>query len=199
MHFCDHCKTQPKPPLAQSSSPLRTPLQLGTDYRLQPVKEMGPGGWFTATRHLTEAPANWDEEDVNAVLDLAEVSFNNSIKDLNIRGRVIRKKRSVGVVPNPNMEIPREALDETVLTLNDKLNQMSATGAAKGIDLPRCIFNGGTDAWCDVGTSYFVMQGKTTLNYVLAMRQMCVLFCFWWPGLLCSLPRTRDLLLNLAT
>ena len=121
--------------------------QLGSDYRLQAIKENGPGGWFTATRHLPEAPGNWDEKDVQSLLDIAEESFQHSIQQLNIRGRVIRKKRSVGLVPQPNMQITREALDETVLTLQDKLSDCSAPG----VDLPRCIFNGGTDAWCDSG------------------------------------------------
>lgn len=78
---------------------------------------------------------------------MAEESFRHSIQQLNIRGRVIRKKRSVGVVPQPSMQITREALDETVLSLQAKLSASSAPG----VDLPRCIFNGGTDAWCDSG------------------------------------------------
>ena len=122
-------------------------FQLGSDYKLKAIKENGPGGWFTATRHLPEAPGNWDEADVQSLLDIADKSFENSIKQLNIRGRVIRKKRAVGLCPLPNMQIPREALDETVLTLQDKLSSSSAPG----VNLPRCIFNGGTDAWCDSG------------------------------------------------
>lgn len=70
------------------------------------------------------------------------------------------------------MLIPREALDETVLSLQDKLTRMS-TRTAKGVDLPRCIFNGGTDAWCDVGNkrvgvmmlqSYLGVQAVKTLH-----------------------------------
>jgi IMP-specific 5'-nucleotidase len=126
--------------------------QLGSDYKLQAIRENGPGGWFTATRHLPEAPGNWKEDDVAALLDLAEASFQNSIDSLQIRGRVIRKKRSVGLAPQSGKSIPREALDETVLSLQDQLSRM---GSAPGLDLPRCIFNGGTDAWCDCGKPSF--------------------------------------------
>lgn len=121
--------------------------KLDSDYHLKAIPEMGPRGWFAATRHLPEAPVNWEEDHVTNLLDMAQESFNLSVQQLNIRGRVIRKKRSVGLCPQPNMFIPREALDETVLTLQNKL--MNRT--APGVHLPRCIFNGGTDAWCDCG------------------------------------------------
>jgi len=137
-----------------NSAILCVQTQLGSDYRLKAIPETGPGGWFTATRHLPEAPVNWEEDHVTNLLDRAQESFDLSIQQLNIRGRVIRKKRSVGLCPRPNMQIPREALDETVLTLQDKLSKLSHSGSAEaalGVDLPRCIFNGGTDAWCDCG------------------------------------------------
>lgn len=145
-------------------------MKLGHDYKLKAIKENGPGGWFTATRHLPEAPGNWDEADVQNLLDIAENSFNQSIKNLNIRGRVIKKRRAVGLVPKPNMLIPREALDETVLSLQDQLGRMSS---ARGVNLPRCIFNGGTDCWCDSGNkrvgvlmlqSYLGVQAVKTLH-----------------------------------
>lgn len=123
-------------------------IQLGHDYHLEPIKENGPGGWFTATRHLPDSPGNWDEADIQNLLDIAETSFNHSIKNLNIRGRVIKKRRAVGLAPKPNMLIPREALDETVLALQDQLIRMTDS---RGANLPRCIFNGGTDCWCDAG------------------------------------------------
>lgn len=122
--------------------------QLGHDYKLEPIKENGPGGWFTVTRHLPESPGNWDQADISDLLDIADTSFSQSIKNLNIRGRVIRKRRSIGLVPKPNMLIPREALDETVLVLQNQLSKMTSS---RGANLPRCIFNGGTDVWCDAG------------------------------------------------
>ena len=61
---------------------------------------------------------------------------------------MIRKRRSVGLVPKPDSEIPREALDESVLRVQHELQQMNG---GKGPTLPFCAFNGGRDGWVDVG------------------------------------------------
>lgn len=120
-------------------------LKLGSDYKLHAVKEVGPGGWKTATKFIKDAPGNWNENEIQSLLDVAETSVDNAVKDLKIRGRVIRKKRSVGLIPNQNQIIPREALDETVLRVHEKL------GTNTSITLPFCAFNGGRDVWIDVG------------------------------------------------
>jgi len=124
-------------------------LRLGKDYKLHPVNEHGAGGWMTATRYLgPESPANWPESDVTALLDLAEESLKESIKDQNLRARFLRKKRSVGLVPQQGSPpIPREALDETVLRAQDRLDR-NLTGKKA---IPYCAFNGGRDVWVDVG------------------------------------------------
>jgi len=126
-------------------------LVLGKDYKLHPVREYGPGGWHTATKYIEESPGNWDEKEVQLLLDVAEHTVRESVKNLRIRGRVIRKKRSVGLVPTSKhgcaciVGIPREALDETVLTAQEKLDEHTE------VKLPFCAFNGGNDAWVDVG------------------------------------------------
>lgn len=123
-------------------------VRLGPDYHLHPVREEGPGGWCTSTRYIDEAPSNWPESSVHALLDCAAEVMNHAVEDLNLRGRVIRKKRSVGLVPNPGQEITRESLDEVVLRTQEKL-QLLHEGNGPG--LPWCAFNGGSDAWVDVG------------------------------------------------
>jgi IMP and pyridine-specific 5'-nucleotidase len=45
-----------------------------------------------------------------------------------------------------SVKIKREALDELVLRLMDTLRQQRPQ-----VDLPYCVFNGGSDAWLDVG------------------------------------------------
>ena len=120
-------------------------LALGDDYKLHPVKEFGPGGWLTATKFIEEAPGNWDEEEIKLLLDVAEESVKHSVSNLRLRGRVIRKRRSVGLVPISKQSIPREALDETVLITKEKLDEHTE------IHLPFCAFNGGNDVWVDVG------------------------------------------------
>ena len=110
---------------------------------MHPVKETGPGGWMTSTRHLQDTPGCWEEDDINELLDLAEEVVTESMKEQKLRGRVIRKRRSVGLVPNPGAEMPREALDETVLRCKSRIN---ALNNGRGSNLPYCAFNGGTDA-----------------------------------------------------
>jgi IMP and pyridine-specific 5'-nucleotidase len=130
-------------------------LHLGDDFRLHPVKETGRGGWMTATKHLPDSPANWSEEELIALLDTAHEAVTESMEEQNIRGRVIRKKRSVGLVPSSGTSIPREALDETVLR---SIMKLSAMNGHAGPNLPFCSFNGGSDAWVDVGNKRVAVE-----------------------------------------
>ena len=128
-------------------------LKLGSDYHLHPVKELGPGGWMTATRHtIPESPGAWKDSDVSALLDIAENTLRQSSEDQRLRSRVIRKKRGVGLVPQPRTYIPREALDETVLRVQECLRAANVRG------LPYCAFNGGKDCWVDVGNKKVAVQ-----------------------------------------
>ncbi len=129
-------------------------LNLGSDFHLHPVKELGPGGWLTSTRYLPEAPGNWAEENVQRLLDLAEETITKAIADLNMRGRIVRKRRSVGLIPQEHQVIPREALDETVLRMQEKLQEFSQ----HHIMLPFCAFNGGKDVWMDIGNKRVGVQ-----------------------------------------
>ena len=130
-------------------------LHLGDDFHLHPVRENGRGGWMTATKYLQESPANWNEEELKVLLDTAVDAVTQSMEDLNIRGRVIRKKRSVGLVPTSGTAISREALDETVLRCQAKLSAMNGSA---GPNLPFCAFNGGSDAWVDVGNKRVAVE-----------------------------------------
>ena len=126
-------------------------LRLGTDYKLHAVREDGPGGWMISTKYISEAPGNWCDGEVASILDMAEISFHTSLQDQNMRARIIRKKRSVGLIPQVDEKIPREALDETVLRIQTELENTK-------VNLPFCAFNGGTDAWVDVGNKRVGVQ-----------------------------------------
>jgi IMP and pyridine-specific 5'-nucleotidase len=130
-------------------------LRLGNDFRLHPVQETGPGGWITATKHLSESPGNWSEDEIKTVLDAAEEAITESLNDQNLRGLVIRKYRSIGLVPQSGQEMRREALDETVLRCQSTLSMMNQ---GSGINLPFCAFNGGRDVWVDVGNKKVGVQ-----------------------------------------
>eukprot|EP00986_Skeletonema_menzelii_P012163 scaffold6547_cov144-Skeletonema_menzelii.AAC.8 len=126
-------------------------LRLGADYKLHAVKENGPGGWMNSTKHMPEAPGNWSESEVQSVLDMAEASFQAAMEDQNMRARIIRKKRSVGLIPKADEKMTREALDEAVLRIQSELDNSK-------INLPFCAFNGGRDAWVDVGNKRVGVQ-----------------------------------------
>mmetsp|Transcript_24513 Transcript_24513/g.35892 ORF Transcript_24513/g.35892 Transcript_24513/m.35892 type:complete len:526 (+) Transcript_24513:203-1780(+) len=119
-------------------------LRMGDDYKLHPVKEFGPGGWITATKHIKGTPGSWNDVDITNLLNVAEESIQTSMEEQKLRARVIRKKRAIGLVPKAEERMPREALDEAVLRVQAKLDQ-------DGVTLPFCAFNGGRDAWVDVG------------------------------------------------
>lgn len=126
-------------------------LRIGADYKLHAVKESGPGGWMNSTKHISEAPGNWSDSEITSILDMAEASFRSSLDDQNMRARIIRKKRSVGLIPKADEKIPREALDEAVLRIQSELDNSK-------LGIPFCAFNGGRDAWVDAGNKRVGVQ-----------------------------------------
>jgi IMP and pyridine-specific 5'-nucleotidase len=126
-------------------------LRLGQDYHLHAVREDGPGGWMISTKYLVESPGNWCESEITKILDKSEACFRSSLIDQNMRATIIRKKRSVGLIPKVDEKIPREALDETVLRIQAELEESKVT-------LPFCAFNGGRDAWVDIGNKRVGVQ-----------------------------------------
>ena len=130
-------------------------LKLGPDFRLHAVRETGPGGWCTSTKFLAECPGNWSEAEVKGLLDVSESTVQKALEELNLRGRVIRKRRAVGLIPLPSREITRESLDEVVLRIHEKLHKMNS---GCGPSVPYCAFNGGSDAWVDVGNKRVGVQ-----------------------------------------
>lgn len=121
---------------------------------------------MTATKFIKETPGNWSEDQVKLLLDVAEASVKQSVANLRLRGRVIRKKRSVGLIPTYKQSIPREALDESVLTAQEKLDEHTE------VKLPFCAFNGGSDVWVDVGNK---RVGVHILSAYLGMPKETIL------------------------
>ena len=72
--------------------------------------------------------------------------------------QVLRKERAIGIYPggaemaqqvpvgHGSKKLKREALDEVVLRVMEALRTHTPR-----ITLPFCVFNGGTDAWLDIG------------------------------------------------
>lgn len=101
------------------------------------------------SRWLTPEMATWEQHDITSLLDVAEAALRNCIKSLNLPATLMRKDRAVGIIPDPpEMRIPRESLEETVLVVQ-KILELSSAG--RGRRVPFCAFNGGRDVFVDIG------------------------------------------------
>jgi IMP and pyridine-specific 5'-nucleotidase len=57
----------------------------------------------------------WEEADITALLDIAEASLRDTVKNMRMDATVVRKERAVGIIPQPGHKFCRETLEETVL------------------------------------------------------------------------------------
>ena len=83
---------------------------------------------------------NWTEENVKALLDVAESALKNCIAAMSLPVSVLRKERAVGIYPDKGVRLTREQLEETVLVVQRVLEMSDA-----GKRIPFCAFNGGND------------------------------------------------------
>ncbi|CAJ2503484.1 Uu.00g108780.m01.CDS01 [Anthostomella pinea] len=103
-------------------------------------------------RWLTAEMASWSDTSIDALLDVAETALRDSIKTLSLPATLMRKDRAVGIIPSdPNVRIPRESLEETVLVVQ-KILELSVGGRDfNNKVVPFCAFNGGRDVFVDIG------------------------------------------------
>lgn len=100
----------------------------------------------------------WDKKQVDTLVDKAEkhLKFLRRLLKLDDYSKtsIIRKERSVGIVPVKGYEILRENLEEIVLSCSIELSEV-----VDKLPLPSdphekirfCAFNGGWDVWIDIG------------------------------------------------
>lgn len=91
----------------------------------------------------------WTEEDIQALLDVAEKALRECISGMELSAEILRKERAVGIVPTTATnarKFTREQLEETVLVTQQVVEMSPA--ARK---LPFCAFNGGNDVFVDIG------------------------------------------------
>ncbi|EFQ29513.1 IMP-specific 5'-nucleotidase [Colletotrichum graminicola M1.001] len=80
-------------------------------------------------RWLTPEMAAWSDDDIAALLDVAETALLDCVKTLKLPATLLRKDRAVGIIPtDPSIRIPRESLEETVLVVQKTL-ELSALGS----------------------------------------------------------------------
>lgn len=105
---------------------------------------------------------NWNPSKINYIMDtlhkhLVYLRSNFNLEDST---SIIKKERSVGIIPNPGYRILREQLEEMVLSCSAKLNTIldstknfatSTEVLCQTDEIKVCAFNGGSDVWVDIG------------------------------------------------
>ena len=116
----------------------------------------------------------WSKKDTEKLLDNAQDALEEAAARLRLDTRIIRKERSVGIVPTESTIY--EVLEEITLATQAQL---------QGSDLPYCAFNGGNDVFVDVGNKSLGLQAlmkflkcKPHVRPVLIARGVCVLCSF---------------------
>ncbi|KAH7139348.1 IMP-specific 5'-nucleotidase-like protein 1 [Dendryphion nanum] len=102
--------------------------------------------WVPRSEWLLDEMRLWTEADIGALLDLAETSLRDTVKNMRMQATIVRKDRAVGIIPQEGHKFCRETLEETVL-ITQKILEMSEVGRR----LPFCAFNGGNDVFVDIG------------------------------------------------
>ena len=83
---------------------------------------------------------DWTEENIKALLDVAERALRGCMSCLKLRAEILRKERAVGIIPSSVAgfgSFTREQLEETVLVTQQSI-EMSPIAKT----LPFCAFNG---------------------------------------------------------
>jgi IMP and pyridine-specific 5'-nucleotidase len=57
----------------------------------------------------------WQETDITELLDIAEASLKDTVRNMRMEALVVRKERAVGIIPKTGHKFCRETLEETVL------------------------------------------------------------------------------------
>lgn len=117
---------------------------------------------------------SWNKDKIE---DIMETAYQHLLHlqtrfDIGKNTTIIRKARSVGIIPNPGYKILREFLEEMVLScsailatistnpsgkkLNVKIYSNSEDAKSAPLEKPTqeirvCAFNGGSDVWVDIG------------------------------------------------
>lgn len=132
---------------AESNYLFRYSNDLGT------FKYLDGDDWYLP--HMRE----WDPTKIEYIMDTIYQHMCRLQRTYNLADNttIIRKARSVGIIPNQGFRILRELLEEMVLSCNTKLNEILTclinprTAAQGSREINGCAFNGGSDVWVDIG------------------------------------------------
>lgn len=116
----------------------------------------------------------WDLELITKIMDASHQHLAYLRKrmrlDVSSKTKIIRKERSLGIIPVSDYKILRETLEEIVLSLLNKLTELLSekhqpvelrktdldeavivNDENSSTDIRVCAFNGGSDVWVDIG------------------------------------------------
>ncbi|KAL1496099.1 hypothetical protein AB1Y20_014724 [Prymnesium parvum] len=125
-----------------------------------------------------------DEAAVRTLLDTAHQVIEAAATELQLRCRIIRKPRSVGLVVggkegkarcpqgSGSSTLRAELLDEVVLRLQAELRELSYRSPVRLP--PYCAFNGGNDCWVDIGSKREGVAGLCQLLHLPAQSVLHV-------------------------
>ncbi|KAL9047896.1 MAG: hypothetical protein Q9162_007919, partial [Coniocarpon cinnabarinum] len=109
--------------------------------------------WVPRDQWALEEMKTWSEQNVAALLDVAEKALKECVQTMKLDAILVRKDRAVGIVPKSG-RFAREQLEETVL-VTQKILEMSEAGKT----VPFCAFNGGNDVFVDIGDKSYGVAG----------------------------------------
>lgn len=96
---------------------------------------------------------NWNKTYIDNIMELSFRHMVNLRKKFSLdddsKTLLIRKERSIGIIPINGFKIIREYLEEIVLSCSNKLNDIINQLGCH--DIRVCAFNGGSDVWVDIG------------------------------------------------
>jgi IMP and pyridine-specific 5'-nucleotidase len=130
----------------------------------------------------TEEMAKWESSGISNVLDRAERAFTRSLEDLEeLEFNVLRKERAVGFLPSDKLS--RKELDALVLRMRNEMRNVTPLIGSAGDSMhiahsprqtlvPFCLFNGGSDVWCDIGSKAIGMEVVARQFHVESMFEI---------------------------
>ncbi|KKY18674.1 putative imp-specific 5nucleotidase [Phaeomoniella chlamydospora] len=106
---------------------------------------------------ILPAMQTWSETSIQSLLTVAEQAFQSIVSTLSLPASpILRKERAVGIYPAPDQRFTREQLEETVLVVQQVVEQCDAVRLH---GLPFCAFNGGNDVFVDIGDKSWGVMG----------------------------------------
>ncbi|KAI5955752.1 ISN1 [Candida jiufengensis] len=134
-----------------------------SNYLFRYNNEMKGLKFINSDEWLLPQVKSWDNDKITYIMDTIYQHLVHLRMKFNLEQSttIIKKERSVGIIPNEGYKILREQLEEMVLSCSNKLN-IILRGSRKSYsdshealiqlrDIKVCAFNGGSDVWVDIG------------------------------------------------